>query len=73
MRAEINCPTGEPNHFSPLNAPQVPHKRSTGGAGPVCYLKLILCVARFLLLNNTFLENQLEIKSDKSPGETCCF
>lgn len=74
MRAEMNYPTGEPNHFSPLNTPQVPHKCSSRVAGLVCYLKLVFSVARlFFLWNNAFLGIQSERKSDKSLKKHAVF
>lgn len=43
---------------------------SARAADLVCYLTLMVSLARSFLLKYALLENQLEMKSDRSPKET---
>lgn len=55
-----------------MNTLEVQHEYSAGVEDLMCCLTSVFSVAGFLLFRDTLPENQLEMKPDKIPKETCC-
>lgn len=64
------CAWQESQVLFPTESSSGAHEWSARAADLVCYLALMVSLARALLLRYALLENQLEMKSDRSTKET---